>query len=540
MRKRLLSGLLVLLLFSVGCQDLAVENKNNPDTLRALAEPQDVETLIKDSWAVYFEAVEGCSTAFVLSVSADAHSCSWGNWGMNDMGAEPRRSWPNETTYRYQADVIQPFWYGLYTAISNSIDGLKAVNADPDKFTRAGIDVNRLKAFAKFVQGVSFSALALQLDQAFVLDETVDLATTELVLVPYTEVAEYAIGKLQEAIDIASANTFSIGVEEEWIYGNATSNEDLVKMAKTYQALTLAYLARTPADRAAAPWGQILTLLNAGVDELTPVGDDDGFFEWKCSSYYGADPVTWNRADYRTIGPADESVCDPNDGKINCYAEWLAAPLTERLVWDLTTSDRRIVGSATDPTVSGTLYEYRPGNGPFPAARGTYHFSQHAAKHNWEYLYGGANGPMTVVHETEVRMLKAEALLRTGGSLDQVADLINVSRVNNGMMNPASAADGAGSSTDVQSNLDSASLWAKLKHEKRIEVMLQGNGVEFYDDRGWGDLVSGTLVQFPVPAKELETIQVASYTFGGGGPGSAPKAQYGVRTDRDRFAKKPL
>lgn len=125
----------------------------------------------------------------------------------------------------------------------------------------------------------------------------------------------------------------------------------------------------------------------------------------------------------------------------------------------------------------------------------------------------------------EMDMYKAEALLRTNGSTSVVADLINKTRVSRGMLNPAAATDSPGSSTDAQSHMDSASLWAKLKHERRIETFQTWAGLAYYDDRGLGDLVTGTPIHFPVPGRELETLGLQSYTFGGvGGTGGAPVA----------------
>jgi hypothetical protein len=48
-------------------------------------------------------------------------------------------------------------------------------------------------------------------------------------------------------------------------------------------------------------------------------------------------------------------------------------------------------------------------------------------------------------------------------------------------------------------------------------------GTAFFDARGWGTLVEGTPIHFPIPARELETLNLPAYTFGGiGGPDAAP------------------
>ena len=80
-----------------------------------------------------------------------------------------------------------------------------------------------------------------------------------------------------------------------------------------------------------------------------------------------------------------------------------------------------------------------------------------------------------------------------------------------------------------------ATLWGKLKYEKRIELYLAGSAVAYNDDRAWGDLVSGTMLHFAIPGQELEVLQLANYTFGGSGPGSAPKRW--ARSGRNRPAR---
>jgi hypothetical protein len=54
---------------------------------------------------------------------------------------------------------------------------------------------------------------------------------------------------------------------------------------------------------------------------------------------------------------------------------------------------------------------------------------------------------------------------------------------------------------------------------------VEGTGLEatrdWLDNRGWGTLITGTIVHLPVPGRELEVLNLPIYTFGGGGEGSA-------------------
>lgn len=514
----------ILSLSAVGCQDLAVENTNAPDRTIAFAQPGDVVNLVKGTFADYWLGIQNCSNgALFFSTLADENSSSWANWGMRDMSSEPRIAWDNSSTYSRASSTREP-WFDTYRGISNANDALQAIaraeeeeSVENNIFTREGYDTARLKAFAKMNQGLMHGTLSLIFDQAFIVDETVDLENDALELRPYMEVNQAAIQMLEGARSIAQSGSFSFTAAEDWIWGLDVTSDDMVKLINSFIARLTIQVARNESDRAAVNWSEVISRVDAGITEdFSPIGDDDGTTEWDCLKFYGQNGTTWSRADYRTIGPADES---------GGYNAWLAKPLGERLVFDIATADRRIVGDATDLTVDGSDFQYQGNNGPFPAARGVYHYSSHNHKRYQYYNQGGANGAMPHMIMAEMDMYKAEALLRTSGSTSVVADLINKTRVSRGMLNPAAATDSPGSSTDAQSHMDSASLWAKLKHERRIETFQTWAGLAYYDDRGLGDLVTGTPIHFPVPGRELETLGLQNYTFGGvGGTGGAPVA----------------
>jgi hypothetical protein len=67
-------------------------------------------------------------------------------------------------------------------------------------------------------------------------------------------------------------------------------------------------------------------------------------------------------------------------------------------------------------------------------------------------------------------------------------------------------------------------LWDVLRYEKRIETLGLNGGIPYYDNRGWGILLENTMIHFPMPVVDVELLLGldAVYTFGGGGPGSAP------------------
>jgi len=109
-------------------------------------------------------------------------------------------------------------------------------------------------------------------------------------------------------------------------------------------------------------------------------------------------------------------------------------------------------------------------------------------------------------------LLWAEGLLRSGGSAVQAAGLINNSRVGRGGLPALTGAEGT------------PALLTALQYEQEIEFMGQGPTVFFNRRRidgfslgslGPSVVQTGTPRQMPVPAKELDVLQRAVYTFGG-------------------------
>jgi hypothetical protein len=145
----------------------------------------------------------------------------------------------------------------------------------------------------------------------------------------------------------------------------------------------------------------------------------------------------------------------------------------------------------------------------FPPARGQYHQSnmQHVRYQNLAYrgedlptADGTGQDPMYTRQMND--LLWAEGLLRGGGSAVTAAGKINNSRVTRGGLSTLTGAEGT------------PALLAALQYEQEIEFM--GQGVDpFFNRRRTDGLTTGTPRQMPVPAKELDILQRAVYTFGG-------------------------
>ena len=120
---------------------------------------------------------------------------------------------------------------------------------------------------------------------------------------------------------------------------------------------------------------------------------------------------------------------------------------------------------------------------------------------------GGFTGPVPYMLAAESDLIRAEALIRSGGNLATAAALINNTRVGRGNLTPATAADGA------------AGLLSMISYERDVELV-NTSGTTLYWRRAVTDqpMQTGTACQLPIPAKELETLSLPIYTFGGSNP----------------------
>ncbi len=494
-------GTFILVLSIItGCStDLSVENHNAPDGDRLLSDPSSLEMHLSDAFFQYWKINNSHHIVDIFSTIADELTSSW--CVANTISAEPRQPLDNTTSYYYSN--FENIWERPYQALSIVNDVLIQIERGIRFTDDEGNDhTMRNKAFCRFIQGICLGWLGLVYDRAFLVDEETDLEA-ELELLPYSQIIAAALERLNECIHLCNSNTFEI--PESWWPGNRFFEEDLKRLAHAYIARILASQARTPEERAAADWATINSHAEAGITANFGVYCDGE--KWWSPLHDIASRETWNRSDYRLIGPADTS---------GNYTAWLATPVQDRNYITIHTDDRRVTGGG--PTQDGLYFRYY-GECSFRPDRGTYHFSYYHSYRFLDYYQSGGVGFSPLISEVEMDLLRAEAELRLG-STQAAADLINRTRVNVGELPPADDSH-VGHPDDPRTI--HGSLWAMLKYEKGIETLQMQLGVAWFDRRGWGTLVPGTPLHFPIPARELEIMGMANYTFGGGGEGSAPE-----------------
>jgi hypothetical protein len=513
-----LGGLLAL----GGCQELTLTNPNNPDRGRALQQPASVEALAAASFRSWWPNVHDEAPVWAMSTMADEFTAAFFDFGILVASSEPRVAFDNSQTYADRF-VNQDPWYSLYATLSQTNDVLQVLDSGLTVQTGTQDDTPRTRAVAKLVQGLSHGYLALYFDRAWIITER---TSTDTLTVPgttrlrgdpspYRAVMDTALGELAEAARIAQGATFTLP-EGGWLFQSMTSAE-LARLARSYAARLRAQVARTPAERQAVGWAQVIADVDAGVTrDFTPIAVPGVFFNdftrVAARTRVATQPGDFARVDYMTVGPADST------GR---FLSWINTPVSGRTRFQIVTKDRRIQ-PAGSPAADGKYFGYTTSQ-RYQDARGTYHQS------NYWYRRSGTgeswqNGPQLALTVDEMQLLKAEGLIRLNRAAEAVP-LVNRTRVRNGELPPVTLEGPPNEAGCVPRKLNGqcGSLWDALRYEKRVELIGIHPPGAFLDGRGWGTLARDTPVHFPIPGRELATLQRPLYSFGGqGGQGSAP------------------
>ncbi|MDO8500881.1 MAG: hypothetical protein Q7S20_03470 [Gemmatimonadaceae bacterium] len=498
---------------SVGCQDLEINNPNAPDRERATKQPTAAESFVATSFRTWWP-VSGHDDypAWAFSTSAREITSGFADFGQLEVSAEPRSAW-NNSPVNARNGVNQTPWYGLYGTISSVNDAL--ISIDSGLVIVDASRTARTQAVGKFIQGISHGQLGLYYDKAFIVDEKLALDTiTTPQFHPYPDVIKASISQLDAAITIAKTSNFTLPVNS-WLF-QAMSRDEFVKLANSFAARFIAYSPRTRTERTAVDWAEVLKRVDAGITtDFAPVAQVDILWDdWKrlIARVRTGPPSDFGRPSYWLLGPADST---------NGFVNWVNTPLTSRVAFQIRTKDRRIQG-AGGPTTPGKYVGYSAFN-IFAASRGTWRYS------HYYYLRFGTGtswqtGPQPALTVAEMDLLKAEALIRLNRAAEAVA-LINKTRVANGQLPPVTIAGPPDEPGCVPRKLNGqcGSLWDALRYEKGVEMVGVDALVRFFDSRGWQMLPEAAFTQMPVPGRELGTLQLDSYTFGGpGGNSSAP------------------
>jgi len=535
MRKALLLIAGVLALVALACQDLDVTNPNNPDRAVVVSSGEDVETLLATSFRVWFNRTQHTTPGCALASAADNFTGGFTDFGTHEQGLEPRIPIDNGPIAPNSPNRLPIST--MYSVISAVNIGLQAVSKYNLKIYEGGTDVTtRALAFGKFVQGLAHGWTALAYDQAWVYSEVVDTDTIRFapgytqvqdLVRPYTEVRDTALAQLNEALRLAESHTFTLPGDYEgaWIPGVTMSNQAFARLIHSFIARTMAYSPRSPEEATQVDWQAVISHIDRGITEdFAPVGTPgvlESWYKHRAARQRTVTPGDFMRAHYKAIGAADQG---------NGFIAWYNKPAPDRTPFIMTSvQDKRIISSPTAPCTSalatalaneGSYMGCHVAN-VFSAARGTY-------KRSYYYFHRLGRGetfnrgPLLTMSVDEMRLLKAEALIRLGRAAEAVP-LINETRVENGGLPPVTL-EGVPGPSCTPRKLDGTcgSLWDALRYERRIEMMGLDPGPPHWDARRWQAMTVDTPLHYPMPGNELEVMGIPEYTTGGGLKDSAP------------------
>jgi hypothetical protein len=506
MRTLRAASVVALMVGGVGCMDLDVTNPNEPDRDRALATGTDVEALISGSFKTWWDLQQGRGPGPALASAADELSPPQANYGFYDTGVEPRVPVVNLADYTWNYYLTDP-WFLLNRAMAAVRDALLSIEAGV-LIGPGGSDIPRAHAFAKFMQGLGHAQIAILYDQGVIIDESVEDIQT-VAFQPYADVMAAARGYFAEARELAASDPFSI--PGDWLGPASYTSEDLIRLSHSYEARLMAQVARSPEERAQVNWNEVLSHIEQGVtqDFGIDIGGAGGPWSYTLKGTFSDRNENLDQA---FVGRADQS------GRWQTYEN---TPGPQKLPFVVDTDDRRI-GNPADTL--GIYIQYRQDLTGDPG-RGTM-FLSHYAPLYWRELADLDEGFAPDLTVEEMDYLRAEAYIRTGQT-DAGLAIINENRVEQGGLPPATAQGVQGQTRCVPRTVTGAcgDLLYTLAYETRMKPLaLLSQGSTYYFSRGFaGWLREGTPVHLPVPARELMTLQMEVYTFGGvGGIGSAP------------------
>ena len=513
MRIRTIFGAaLVGVLLLAGCQDLDIINTNQPDRLRAITNPADVEALVIGSWPLYWGRTFTSSSSYnAMPTIADVMTATYANNGSLKLSSEPRVAFQNSQQAE-EHGIARYQWYDWYEMLSNANDALLAIEGGIEIIdeTSGRNTTTQTRAMAKLFQGAALGYISCLFDQVVVATEETDIEDPDaLALKPWQEGRDQAMASLHEAADLA-------GQVGDWYNGGSwatlwegipvVTSQMVQEVAHSHAARFMILSARGHEESAALDWGQILSDIDQGITEDWIHGVAQ---QGQRVSYW----YRYRRSNSTFQGRSDSYFIGQADGSGN-YQTFINLPITQRDRFKITTPDRRLTSG--DPESDGKYFEYVEDIKGFRPERGLYHFSYYQWDRYEEPNSSYRVGWVPLYTMDEMQLYKALGAFRTGNNA-LAAELMNVTRVGNGELPPVTAS-GVPESADCVPKTKSGqcgSLEQALQYEFLMELQGLNLLYPYLTRRHFGTLTPGTFTQLPIPARELETLGIAIYTFGG-------------------------
>ena len=538
-----IGGVVLTLIVAGGCDSLVISNPNAPDTPHLLANPASVLTVAQGAMKTWYLTTQGGLgedqyPALTLAVMSRSHVAMWNNfhirfytgctnaaWDVYTLATfgtcgpqtegpyYPRVEWQNDPGSPNRTQ-IEALWYGYYSSLSSARDVLTRIRVANVVITDAAT-TKMVETMTVLAQALSLSGIAVNYDHGYVVDYNTDLSTLQFS--PAAEVLDSAMLKFDEAIALAKANTFT--ADGFFGPGVSYSNVQIVQIANTMAARTLAYFPRNAAQTATVIWPRMAGYASKGISSGAPF--DWVFHQDACN--------TW--CDFLKVWTNDMTTV-----RVHTRVAHLMDPASQPDPWDVTLNrhpnspDKRL-GDGTyrggaGAFMDGVLNAYpdTTGNGGYDFVwthtqefgrtdRGSWHQSA-IGQIRYDSLPGCGDNPQgssspgnldaPMVLAAENDLIWAEALLRQPSpDAATAATLINYTHVG-----PDRLGRPRGGLTP------SAGTLADLQYEQDVEL-IGSNNAPYYNQRRIDRLEPLTPHEMPVPAKELGVLGLSLYTCGG-------------------------
>src|SRR6266540_2081713 len=430
-KRYLLSGILVLTL--AACSNpLDVSNLNDPDRTRTFNNPQDLTVFIAGLYAVAHQATIGGQNDALqpqMAVMSMENVSGLANFAMGPRGALPRNPITNQRGSQGSVGNYED-WLRGHRAARQAALGIAALArlslGSPAADARA-------RAFARLVQGIALGNLSLAYDSASILTEFDNPEADAAVTVPlsgYRTVNAKALAYLDSAIAIAATSptgAFPLPLTANfWINGIAMTQDDFIRLARSYKAKFRANVARTPAERRdSVDWNLVIADANAGITaNFAPQMDRLNGWDivWYAQHHAGAQ---WHQMSQFWLGMADVSITGG-------YGAYLSSPST-RTQFLIVTPDRRFPQGSLRPTQNGAAgtgtagqafdstpyFRNRPSGSDI--AGDPLQVSMYDFWRGRQFQQASRVGKYPIITRAEIRLLAAEGYLRTGQVAEAVA-----------------------------------------------------------------------------------------------------------------------
>lgn len=537
---QLIASASLLVLGASACdQRLSVEDLSDPDVARVFATGQSIESTIGAGYQTVHNAMANTNDEPGVEVWGLESYSSLNNFNLGTRSAIPRLPINNV--------VGAPSIFSEFTSLAKEarliINAMNALDALVKSGKTTGTPARDLRArsFGFFVAGTSLGWMAVMYDSAAIVgpgmpsDSIPPLSGAQ-------DVMKAALTLLDSALAIAnnSAASTAFPLEASWM-GNSSgiSLDQYKRIIRSYKARFRAGIARTPAEAAKVDWAKVIDDAENGINFnfMVNTGGSTGWsVGYEVTRYQ--DP-TWSEMTMMYMGMADVS---------GGYANFIAQDYGHKNGWFLVvTPDQRwpqgtTRGAQNTASVQPTSVTSKPyisnrlvSNDVVGDGWGVSFYDYF----RWRYIKVNSNsGPFPEFLKAENDLLAAEGYIRTG-DIAKAAAKIDLSRVGNGGLPALSGAvtsatqavpGGANCVPQVPTGSGTVAcgnIMEAMKYEKRIENTYASFGRFWIDGRGWGDLVEGTPLEFPVPYQEMQTRQLPYYLLGPGFGSAAGKGTYG-------------